>query len=168
MAFSCLAGFFLVGDTLYIRRLFQEGEEKRNLAKETAPKEITRQTTTKSFNRIVNTTFPQTEIPPSVFLQFPSRKQLLSRVAKAIHASKETARKRLGGQIGVRRNNSDIWSSFWQNEKSGKLKSEPRELALYDEEINWKGGKNSRNTNVIAKQSETGGEIKWRLSHLNP
>ena len=66
------------------------------------------------------------------------------------------------------RNNSDIWSSFWQNEKSGKLKSEPRELALYDEEINWKGGKNSKNTNVIAKQSETGGEIKWRLSHLNP
>ena len=102
LAFSCLAGFILLGDTLYIRRLFQEGEEKRNLAKETAPKEITRQTTTKSFNRIVNTTFPQTEIPlPSIFLQFPSRKQLLSRVAKAIHASKETARKRLGGQVGV-------------------------------------------------------------------
>ena len=161
MAFSCLAGFILLGDTLYIKIL---------IAKETAPKEITKQTTTKSFNRIVNTTFPQTEIPlPSIFLQFPSRKQLLSRVAKAIHASKETARKRLGGQVGeLRRNNSDIWSSFWQNEKSGKLKSEPRELALYDEEINWKGGKNSKNTNVIAKQSETGGEIKWRLSHLNP
>ena len=155
---------------MYIRRLFQEGREKRNHAREAALEGTTRQTT-KSFNPVVNTTFPPTEIPTSIFFQFPSRKQLLPQVAKAIHASKETARKRRG-EAGARRNNSNIWSSFWQNEKSGKLKSEPRELALYDEENDWKGGKvemeKSKHANVFAKKSETGGEIKWRLSHLKP
>ena len=136
------------------------------------PEERTRQTT-KSFNR-VDTNFPATELSTSVFVQFPSRKQLLSRVAKAIHASKENAKRRGGIEDLGTRNNSDIWSSFWRNEKSGKLKSEPRELALYDYvEIGWKGEKvemqkTKQRTNLISKQSGTGDEIKWRLSHLKP
>ena len=158
----------------------------RNHVRETTLlQEPTRQTT-KSFNRVLNTTFPVTEMSTSGFVQFPSRKQLLSRVAKAIHASKESAKRwglRGGIQgLGRNKNNSDIWSSFWRNEKSGKLKSEPRELALYDYvEIRSKGEKvekknlkqhNKQNkqhkTNLISKQSETGDEIKWRLSNLKP
>ena len=159
-------GFILVGDTLYIRRLLQE--TRNHVRESTLPEETTRQTT-KSFNHVVNTTFPATEMVTSVFVQFPSRKQLLSRVAKAIHASKG----RRGGIQGLR-NNSDIWSSFWRNEKSGKLKSEPRELALYDYmEVGWKGEKvemqkSKQQTNLISKQPEAGDEIRWRLSHLKP
>ena len=169
MAFSCLMGFILVGDTFYIRRLFQEAQEKRDHFRETAKNGTTRQTT-KSLNHIFKATIPATEIPTSIFVQFPSRKQLLSNVAKAIQASKKTAWKRRFPDL---RNNSNIWSSFWTNEKPGKLKSEPRELALYDEEINGRGEEKiqmekSKQTNVISKQSETGGEINWRLSHLKP
>ena len=136
------------------------------------PEERTRQTT-KSLDR-VNPNFPATEMSTSVFVQFPSRKQLLSRVAKAIHASKENAKRRGGIEDLGTRNNSDIWSSFWRNEKSGKLKSEPRELALYDYvEIGWKGErmemqKSKQRTNLISKKSGTDDEIKWRLSHLKP
>ena len=92
---------------------------------------------------------------------------------EANRASKETAAWRRGGIQGLR-NNSDIWSSFWRNEKSGKLKSEPRELALYDYvEVGWKGGKvemqkSKQQTNLISKQPEAGDEIRWRLSHLKP
>ena len=167
MAFSCLMGFILVGDTLYIRRLFQEGQEKRDHFRETAKNGTTRQTT-KSLNHIFNATIPATEIPTSIFVQFPSRKQLLSNVAKAIQASKKTAWKRRFPDL---RNNSNIWSSFWKNEKSGKLKSEPRELALYYEEIDDEEKiqmEKSKQKNTISKQFETGGEIKWRLSHLKP
>ena len=165
MAFVCLMGFILVGDTLYIRRLLKQGQEIRNNVRETTlPEEGTRQTSRNFNHKILNTaTFPAREM--STFVQFPSRKQLLSRVAKAIRRSKES-------RGTLRRNNSDIWSSFWRNEKSGKLKSETRELALYEdvaeiEKVKIEKSKQQQNTNIISI-TETGDEIKWRLSHLKP
>ena len=159
-------GFILVGDTLYIRRLLKQGQDIRNHIRETTlPEEGTRQTSGNFNHKIVKNTFPAREM--STFVHFPSRKQLLSRVAKAIHTSKES---RGGAQGTLRRNNSDIWSSFWRNEESGKLKSETRELALYEDvpEIKKvKKSKQQQNTNIVSK-TETGDEIKWRLSHLKP
>ena len=87
--------------------------------------------TTKQTNKSLNiktVTFPSKEI--STFVQFPSRKQLLSQVAKAINASKK---RRLQGM--KKKSNQNIWNSFWKNEKTGRLRSDPKELALYDDEL---------------------------------
>ena len=50
------------------------------------------------------------------------RRDIIARVAKAIH----------GPRLKHNRTNAEIWKSFWHNDKSGHLKSEPKELALYD------------------------------------
>ena len=61
---------------------------------------------------------------------------------------------------GKEKTNENIWNSFWTNQKSGKLIAEPRELALYDEEVDKKGGG--------VETGEAINAINWRLSHLQP
>ena len=61
---------------------------------------------------------------------------------------------------GNKKTNENIWNSFWTNQKTGKLRAEPRELALYDEEVDKKGGGEETGDAINA--------INWRLSHLQP
>ena len=107
------------------RRLFEGKDETRNHSR--GEKGGTTKQTNKSLN-VKTVTFPSKEI--STFVQFPSRKQLLSQVAKAINASKK---RRLQGM--KKKTNQNIWNSFWKNEKSGRLRSDPKELTLYDDEL---------------------------------
>ena len=41
-----------------------------------------------------------------------------------------------------KKTNQNIWNSFWKNEKSGRLRSDPKELTLYDDELDGDSGVN--------------------------
>ena len=129
-------GESLRSGTVLHRKLFQEKYEQKNA--------------TINYVIIETTTL-------NIIANGSSRKQLLSQVAKALHASKKKVQQQVQAGEGKEKTNENIWSSFWTNQKSGKLRAEPRELALYDEEVDKERG-----------GEETGDAINWRLSHLQP
>ena len=129
-------GESLRSGTVLHRKLFQEKYERKNA--------------TINYVIIETTTL-------NIIANGSSRKQLLSQVAKALHASKKKVQQQVQAGEGKEKTNENIWSSFWTNQKSGKLRAEPRELALYDEEVDKERG-----------GEETGDAINWRLSHLQP
>ena len=136
------------------RKLFQEKYEQKNAT----INDIIIETTT--LNIIANGSSQVKKDSSATFVQNPSRKQLLSQVAKALHASKKKAHQQVQAGEGKEKTNENIWNSFWTNQKSGKLIAEPRELALYDEEVDKKGGG--------VETGEAINAINWRLSHLQP
>ena len=129
-------GESLRSGTVLHRKLFQEKYEQKNA--------------TINYVIIETTTL-------NIIANGSSRKQLLSQVAKALHASKKKVQQQVQAGERKEKTNENIWNSFWTNQKSGKLRAEPRELALYDEEVDKERG-----------GEETGDAINWRLSHLQP
>ena len=107
-------------------------------------------------NRNSSSTIINTKIEPETLgyknVKNVTRKELIAKVAMAIRSSKEVARKTKDWKwkINTPHNNTNrnVWSRFWRNEKSGKLKShpdqpdrlrnQPEELAQYDAEIAWR------------------------------
>ena len=134
-----LLGFTLVwllsqGESLrsgavFHRKLFQEKYEQKNATINYVIIETT------TLNIIANGSSQVKKDSSATFVQNPSRKQLLSQVAKALHASKKKVHQQVQAGEGKEKTNENIWNSFWTNQKSGKLIAEPRELALYDEEV---------------------------------
>ena len=159
-----LLGFTLVwllsqGESLrsgavFRRKLFQEKYEQKNATINYVIIETT------TLNIIANGSSQVKKDSSATFVQNPSRKQLLSQVAKALHASKKKVKQQVQAGEGKEKTNENIWNSFWTNQKSGKLIAEPRELALYDEEVDKKGGG--------VETGEAINAINWRLSHLQP
>ena len=132
-------GESLRSGTVLHRKLFQEKYEQKNA--------------TINYVIIETTTL-------NIIANGSSRKQLLSQVAKALHASKKKVQQQVQAGEGKEKTNENIWSSFWTNQKSGKLRADPRELALYDEEVDKKRGGEETGDAINA--------INWRLSHLQP
>ena len=132
-------GESLRSGTVLHRKLFQEKYEQKNA--------------TINYVIIETTTL-------NIIANGSSRKQLLSQVAKALHASKKKVQQQVQAGEGKEKTNENIWSSFWTNQKSGKLRAEPRELALYDEEVDKERGGEETGDAINA--------INWRLSHLQP
>ena len=132
-------GESLRSGTVLHRKLFQEKYEQKNA--------------TINYVIIETTTL-------NIIANGSSRKQLLSQVAKALHASKKKVQQQVQAGEGKEKTNENIWSSFWTNQKSGKLRAEPRELALYDEEVDKERGGEETDDAINA--------INWRLSHLQP
>ena len=112
---------------------------------------------TLGISSIINKAFMQETSEPKKV----KRKELIAEVAKAIHASKEVARKTKdwNWKMNTPHNNTNrnVWSRFWRNEKSGRLKSrpdqpdrlrnQPQELAEYDAEIAWR--ETNRKPNLV-------------------
>ena len=132
-------GESLRSGTVLHRKLFQEKYEQKNA--------------TINYVIIETTTL-------NIIANGSSRKQLLSQVARALHASKKKVQQQVQAGEGKEKTNENIWSSFWTNQKSGKLRAEPRELALYDEEVDKERGGEETDDAINA--------INWRLSHFQP